>query len=510
MCCQIKLRIFFFSTFKFIEMKPLLSIAVVILVTVNMMFAQFLSPNLEANTYNGDTVHLYDDLDQGKVVLFYMFDQFNESCWNYHFVLQDFYELYGPSGTNTIDVYAIRGVDNLYTPWGFWDNGIDYNIIYGSLNGYWDQTFGFFTDTPNKIWRVCPDRSMMQFDALDFDSLQIIVQGCNLATQPRDVRLVKTDMDTTANCPNEARSVNAYISNIGTMPLNSLDIAVTSDNETVQNYHWTGDLQTYQLDTIVLNDVVTNGSPVVVSITASNPNNQADADTTNNTLSDQLESAVWWDEDSIFVEIQTDGFGHQLYWDIRDDHDSVIVKGGNKYVGIYNASFTPPTDPETQYLDDTYYTAKASLADYENACITIRVLSGYGYGTCCDYGNGYVRFKKGDETIFEYTDFGRRAYGKITTTVVDTEKPPTLSRLKAYPNPTESDITLSFHLGTSAALALQVYNSVGQQVYQAQQSYTSGAQQHTLQTSSWPVGLYFATLRDAVGGVQSVRFVVAR
>jgi hypothetical protein len=133
-----------------------------------------------------------------------------------------------------------------------------------------------------------------------------------------------------------------------------------------------------------------------------------------------------------------------------------------------------------------------------------------GYGTCCTWGNGYIRFKKGDETIFEFKDFGRRAFGRLTTSLVDTEDASSISRLKAYPNPTEGDITLSFHLETSAAVALQVYNSVGQQVYHAQQSYTSGAQQHTLQTGSWPVGLYFATLRDAAGGVQSVRFVVAR
>jgi hypothetical protein len=46
----------------------------------------------------------------------------------------------------------------------------------------------------------------------------------------------------------------------------------------------------------------------------------------------------------------------------------------------------------------------------------IRVLSGYGYGICCDFGGGYIRFKRGSETIYEFTDFGRRAYQTIYTT----------------------------------------------------------------------------------------------
>jgi hypothetical protein len=296
---------------------------------------------------------------------------------------------------------------------------------------------------------------------------------------------------------------------MGTQPLTQCDIQVQTNGQVVSNYHWTGNLPTYHLDTVAIPDWVADGTTTQVNIFTKLPNASPDAVSSNDTLSRILGKADYWDSDTIEVEVQADGYGHQIYWEVLDANGFAIDSGGNTFVDILDGNGAPIAD-NSPYSDYQYDSRTIPLSGEAIECMTIRVLSGMSYGTCCTWGNGYIRFKKHGEIIYEYTDFGRRALQRLTTTLVGTEDVSSISRLKAYPNPTESDITLSFHLETSAAVALQVYNSVGQQVYQAQQSYTSGAQQHTLQTGSWPVGLYFATLRDAAGGVQSVRFVVAR
>ena len=276
----------------------------------------------------------------------------------------------------------------------------------------------------------------------------------------------------------------------------------------LQTYQWSGNLATYGLDTILLNDVVTDGSLTNINIFTHNPNGGTDANPANDTSHYLVYPAVFWDSDSIFVDIQTDGYGHQIYWDIKDGSGITIDSGGNNVVGMLNGNGGPVNI--SQYQDFSTYTKSVSLAGYNTSCVTIRVLSGDGYGTCCTWGNGHMRFKKGEEIIFDWSDFGRRAYGKITSTIVSTDDIVFQGSLKAYPNPTGGQINIAFGLQEATEVGFEVYNIMGQRVFtQPQAQYMSGSNDVALPLPILPNGLYWAVLRTHQG-TEAVRFVVAR
>ena len=97
-------------------------------------------PNFTTTDLNGNTIELYDLLDQGYVVAIDVFATWCGPCWNYHETnaLKDFYNTYGPDGTNEVYVIAVEGdasttVDEIYgmgsSTWGDWTAGVPYPIV---------------------------------------------------------------------------------------------------------------------------------------------------------------------------------------------------------------------------------------------------------------------------------------------------------------------------------------------------------------------------------------------
>ena len=70
-----------------------------------------IAPNIVATDINGNNWNLYDLLDQGKTVFLDVFATWCGPCWSYHNsgALDDFYNQYGPDGTNEIMAFMIEG-----------------------------------------------------------------------------------------------------------------------------------------------------------------------------------------------------------------------------------------------------------------------------------------------------------------------------------------------------------------------------------------------------------------
>jgi hypothetical protein len=67
------------------------------------------------------------------------------------------------------------------------------------------------------------------------------------------------------------------------------------------------------------------------------------------------------------------------------------------------------------------------------------------------------------------------------------------------------------NLEKATLLDVQVYNLMGQRVQAVPlATYPIGKQEVVMNTAILPNGMYWLSMRDAAGGVQSVRFVVAR
>ena len=131
-----------------------------------------IAPDFVLTDLDGDTHHLYDYLDQGKVVFIKFFACHCPSCWAYHNTgkLEDLYQMYGPDGTDQIRVLMIEhdefnGDNEFYGISGFtqgdWVTGntipkinaegadrtvfADYNMVYYPM-----------------IFKICPDKTTEQ------------------------------------------------------------------------------------------------------------------------------------------------------------------------------------------------------------------------------------------------------------------------------------------------------------------------------------------------------------
>ena len=136
--------------------------------------AQLICPNFNMTDYNGQQWHLYDVLDEGRIVYVFLFSPINEAAWAYHSGegLSDFYSQFGPIGDNTAMVFAMTGADINYLhgyeegSMGNWVANIPYPTFYDGT------TFDIsFTDLFNlsqaqssfSVFRICPDRSITRY-----------------------------------------------------------------------------------------------------------------------------------------------------------------------------------------------------------------------------------------------------------------------------------------------------------------------------------------------------------
>jgi hypothetical protein len=226
-----------------------------------------------------------------------------------------------------------------------------------------------------------------------------------------DAQVIYSDIDTTGACLDETRPVNVYLSNLGALPLTSADIEVKAYGEVFQTYHWEGNLPSYHLDTIALADLPMTAFGTDVQLIVSNPNGNQDQIMLNDTLTYSLKPAPIWTVDSIRMEAFAD-VGWHLYWEILTEDGVRIDSGGTNMLATY--PFLPVCWPDC-YPDQTLVSETVSLAGYNHECLTVRVISGKGYGVCCYFVDGYIHFKHGDDVIFEWKEFGHIATGKFYT-----------------------------------------------------------------------------------------------
>ncbi len=395
--------------------------------------AQYYCPDFLNTDWNGDSIHLYQHLDSGKVVYYFALDP-SQEIWNYYNsnALQGFFNENGPNGDNSAMVIGYGGGEYIdlvgccgsESPGDFISLS-PYPILFvenssvdsaGIFLSYIHNLFGLSTPFSNVIYRICPDRTITRLNYLPTaEQLAAEMSYCEFATEANDARLLSVNMDTRPLCISEQREISIKVSNFGTDTLHSFVANVSDGAQPLATYNWTGSIPTYSSADIILDTLVGVGESLNLVVNVSSPNGQVDQNTTNDTLLQPIASAVLWGTDTIEVDILTDGYGPQFYWDIKNSEGITIDSGGNVLVGMLNGDGAP-IDVGTSYNDFTHYTKKVFIGANAHDCLTIRVLSGYAYGICCSYGSGYARFKQAGETIFDFTDFGRRAYGKLYTT----------------------------------------------------------------------------------------------
>lgn len=145
-----------------------------------------MAPDFTLTDINGNTHHLYSYLAQNKVVFIEFFACHCPSCWNYHNTntLDDLYDMYGPSGTDQIQVITIEydpnnGMDEFYgiSGWtqGDWVTGTSVPQINAEGNDrdvFADYNVNYYP----LLYKVCTDGIVEQMST-SFDVTELYTKA---------------------------------------------------------------------------------------------------------------------------------------------------------------------------------------------------------------------------------------------------------------------------------------------------------------------------------------------
>lgn len=469
------------------------------------------APNFIAQDINGQTHHLYELLDSGKIVVLEISATWCPPCWVYHNsgAMQDLYEVHGPSGDNKLQVLWVEG-----------DPSTNLNCLYGPSGCNGGSTGNYVAGTPYpildnaaiaaayqisyypSIFIICPNKKTYEIDPVDAGALWDAARQCPVAygTQNAGIFQYSPGTDLRELCGNQLLAPQFQLTNLGSSPLTQANIELQWNNNPVQNIEWTGYLPTYGESLVTFPDMgFSNAGTLKTTVTGIN-NGANDEDFSNNSRSDNFTQAPQFNTTEVLLRIRTDSYGEETYWEVRDDLGNVLERGGNTLVGPNGGGAFPLGTPEGPGTYADLAIIRDTLHLPANGCYSIHFSDGFGDGMCCDYGTGYYRLYDLDNpanpliTGGSFGDYSRRGFG--AGILSDTWQPEGIPGLSLFPNPATEVLNVEIEAPYDAEIAGNVFNSLGQLQYTLPtQKAQTGGNDWQIALSAWPVGVYYLQIR---------------
>ena len=286
-----------------------------------------IAPDFTATDINGVEHNLYDVLDDGQKVILYFSATWCGPCWSYYTsgVLEQLYADYGPDGADELRVFFLESDDSTTeadlngtgtATQGDWVTGTGYPIIDNAGN-----IFDAYSNTyyPT-IYTVCPNRVLTESGQASYDDHVAIftANDCSAATLANDPALLDVTSESVF-CPGEPQTVTVDMMNLGLENLTAATLGVFVDGEEIQSALWTGELETYGIAEVAIDNVYFSGSSdfTVEIIEAFDSN--LDNNTASGAVQQSVESAML-----IQVEIMVDNWPQEIGWSITDDSGIVV------------------------------------------------------------------------------------------------------------------------------------------------------------------------------------------
>lgn len=345
-----------------------------------------IAPDFTVTDLDGNEWNLYDILDQGKTVIIDAYATWCAPCWSYHQggTLKDAWNQYGPNGTDELFVFGIESDPNTTiadiegtgtNTQGNWLTGVPYPMVdYGAFNQLYEIAY-FPT-----IYMICPSRNVYEIGQPNLANLYAGIDTCPEAFGVNNAALFPQEDLGGKFCGSSTINPQVTFQNFGSDTITSAEFSLSLNGEVAQTQSWTGSIATYQIADISFDEfTVTDNTDIEVSISSVNGN--ADEDTSNDIIQASALLGPTFDFEIITLEITTDNYAYETYWEIIDENGVAYHTGGN--IGIFNAQVT--IDPDAYAANSTQ---SFELALPTNGCYSLRVYDQYGDGICCAYGNG--------------------------------------------------------------------------------------------------------------------------
>ena len=411
---------------------------------------------------DGNTQDLYTYLDAGKTVFIDVSATWCGPCWNYHNTnaLEDLWKAHGPIGgtnvsnatTDDVIVLFVEGettnslaqMQGTVAPdyntsqakyyagftQGNWITGVSHPIIDLSSNDAYDFHSIFpFTSFPT-IVKICPNRLMENVGQKTATQLYASKQSCP-APATSDVDVSYNDyLSGPINCPGYNYSpVVSFMNNSSTV-LNSATISVKSGGNVISTGTYSGSLAKYGITSVTCSPIVNfAGGDLLISIDVA-----GDVNTANNIITKSVPlSSSNVPANKVIVKINTDRYGTETTWAIKNVNGSIKASGG-PYTDQSSAGSYPQTD---------------KAATLSNGCYYLEVKDSYGDGFSGASGNGSVSV-----TVNGITFAGVSSLTSSSTTVgfvvnnalsAGIDELASTMGLNVYPNPASNKLNVSFN-----------------------------------------------------------------
>jgi len=385
--------------------------------------------------------------------------------------------------TNFLNIALLQ--NNTRGPQAGGNAGDNYNHqhrLVHMITGQWGEsitttTTGTFVDRtftytmPNDYNGVLAEIGEFEVVAFVAESHQEIISasgsGVNVVNALNNDVMLKEISSIGDNCTGVI-TPKILIQNRSASVLTSLVINYVVNSGVSQVYNWSGSLNSYSSEEVVLPEV----SFVSQANNTLNISFPSDDDNSNNSDSVDFGSAPVANNTNITIEIKTDNYGSETSWELINAVDNSVVVSGGPYTNV--------TGGQT-------FTVNQSVAD--NACYKFKINDGYGDGMCCTYGNGYYKVLNGSDVIVEGASFTVEDVKSFEVNTAASVLDDVLETIKVYPSPANSVINID----NAEGFNVQVFNILGKKVF----STNNLSNKELIDVTSFDNGTYFVKLNNS-------------
>jgi len=300
------------------------------------------------------------------------------------------------------------------------------------------------------------------------------------------------------------------VQNQGANNMTSAVIEVSNGTSIILTQNWSGEIASSSFEEIVL-DEITISEPTILTFSLVEVNGVTVTDPSLSEViaeffQNSTESTTW------SLELQTDAWAEELYWQITNSNGDVLFYGGNEDVGA-DGGGTGLADPGAP---GAFASSELIELDFElpnsSDCYDFLLVDSYGDGMV-DGGGGYLLITgENGETIIDndYTNDNFEADHTliVVNPPVSVDEFENITSFNIYPNPAKDKLNIRFDLQNAMDMKMEIFNVQGQSLFVLNEgAFTSGTHQMSIDISDFTKGVYYLKISNDTQNL-TTRFIV--